>query len=84
MIEEIYGVMIVPLIIAMVALAVASGMPKKYGGILALALGAAIGMAYGLTEAGWTVLQCIIVGAALGLSASGFYSTQKNVREKTK
>ncbi|MCG8402698.1 MAG: hypothetical protein MJA84_14080 [Firmicutes bacterium] len=81
MIESMYGVMVVPLIIGLVALFVGAGLPKKWGGLLALGVGLLIGVAYGLTEAGWTILQSLIIGAALGLSASGLYSTQKNVRE---
>ena len=81
MTEQMYGVSIVLLIIGLVALATQVGLPKKYGGLLALAAGVAIGVAYGLTEAGWTIMKSIIVGASLGLSASGLYSTQKNARE---
>lgn len=77
----LYGVAIVPLIIALVQLTKGIVNPK-YAGVLAWVIGVAIGLAYGLTEAGWTALQSIVVGSALGLTAAGLYSTQKNVRDK--
>lgn len=76
----IYGVAIVPLIIAIVQLFKGIINPK-YAGVLAWAIGVIIGLAYGLTEGNWTILQSIIIGSALGLTAAGLYSTQKNVRE---
>ena len=81
MLEALYGVAIVPLIIALVKMATSTGLPKKYGAVAALVLGVTIGTAYGLTEAGWTTLQCVMVGSALGLSASGLYSGVKNIQK---
>lgn len=81
LIQTMYGVAVVPLIIAVVALAKQSGINQKYGGILALVLGLCVGFGYGLVEAGWNYLQCAIVGSALGLSAAGTYSTIKNAKE---
>ncbi len=80
--EQLYGVAILPLIIGMVALAksITDERYHKYMGLVAWALGLGTGFTYGTTE-GWPVLQCVIVGSALGLSAAGFYSTQKNARE---
>lgn len=78
---EIYGVLLVPIIIGVVQLFKMAGLAPRFAGLVALALGLIIALAYGLTEAGWTLFQCLIIGAALGLSASGLYSTQKNVRE---
>lgn len=79
--EELYGVFVVPLIIGIVALFKQAGLNQKYAGIISWLFGLAIGLAYGLTEGGWTLLQCIVVGSMLGLSASGLYSTQKNARK---
>lgn len=81
--QTIYGVALVPLIIAFVAMAKQAGLNSKYGGVLALALGVGIITGYGCMEAGWTVFKCLITGSAVGLSAAGVYSTQKNVREGT-
>lgn len=80
-IQTIYGVALVPLIIALVALAKQAGLSSKYGGVLALVLGVGIVLGYGYLEAGWTVFKCLITGGAVGLSAAGLYSTQKNARE---
>ncbi len=80
--ENLYGVGIVPLLIAVIAL-LKSIIPEefhKYMGLVAWALGLALAFAYGEQE-GWQVLQCVIVGSAVGLSAAGLYSTQKNARQ---
>ena len=71
---EIFGVSAVLLIIALVNLAKSAGFNSKYGGILAVLLGI-------LTSVGYSFFKAIITGLALGLSAAGLYSTQKNVRE---
>lgn len=78
--DELYGVAVVPLIIGMVEMAKKIINPK-YAGVLAWAIGLAIGLGYGLGEAGWTVFRSLVVGSALGLSAAGLYSTQKNVKK---
>jgi len=79
---ELYGVLVVPLLIAFVQLLKTTGLPAKFAGLVSWVVGVAVVLAYGLTEAGWTILQCVIIGSALGLSAAGLYSTQKNAREK--
>jgi len=82
MMEQIYGVVIVPLIMGVVAM-IKDVIPKgfhKYMGMAAWGLGLLIAFAYGQYE-NWGVLQRILVGSAVGLSAAGFYSTQKNARE---
>jgi len=80
--ESLYGVALVPLIIGAVGLLknVIAEKHHKYMGLVAWALGVVIAFAYGLPE-GWEVLKCIILGSAVGLSAAGLYSTQKNARE---
>lgn len=80
--ENLYGVGIVPLLIAVIAL-LKSIIPEEfhnYMGLVAWGLGLALAFAYGEQE-GWQVLQCVIVGSAVGLSAAGLYSTQKNARQ---
>lgn len=79
--EQLYGVAIVPLLVAIVELLKRTGMNGKYAGILSLALGVGVGLAYGLTEGGWTILQSLVVGAGIGLSASGLYSSVKSTNE---
>ncbi|QNB44859.1 hypothetical protein BR63_00035 [Thermanaerosceptrum fracticalcis] len=80
--ESLYGVAIVPLIIAAIALlkGIIPEPAHKYMGLVAWALGIAIAFAYGVQE-GWEPLQCVVVGSAVGLSAAGLYSAQKNARE---
>lgn len=80
--EQIYGVAVLPLIIGIVALlkGVINTQYHKYMGLVAWALGIVIGITYGVTE-GWEWLRCLMVGSAMGLSAAGFYSVQKNARE---
>lgn len=80
--ENIYGVAVVPLIIAIVAV-VKTIIPEsahKYMGLVAWLLGVLIAGAYGAQE-GWQPLQSIIIGSAVGLSAAGLYSTTKNAKE---
>lgn len=79
---ELYGVGVAGLIIAIVALlkGIIPETTHKYMGLVAWGLGLAVGFSYGLQQ-GWDVLQCVVVGSAVGLSASGFYSAQKNARE---
>lgn len=77
---EMYGVSAVVLIIAVVQLLKGAGLPAKYAGLAAVALGLAAAWGFG-APAGWPVMQIIVTGLMLGLSAAGLYSTQKNVRE---
>ncbi|KDR95892.1 hypothetical protein SAMN02745945_01834 [Peptoclostridium litorale DSM 5388] len=68
---EIYGVMAVPLITGLVQTATSVGLSKKYAPLVSLGAGMYIG-AVGFANGNLT--KGIIVGAAIGLSASGFYS----------
>ncbi len=52
----------------------------KYGGVIAVVLGIAISFGYTF-YAETEVFNAVIVGLAIGLSAAGLYSTQKNARE---
>ena len=79
--QIMYGVAIVPLIIGAVGLTKQAGLPSKYAGLVAWALGLIVSFAYGCTDGGWSLVQCGIIGSALGLTAAGLYSTQKNARE---
>lgn len=78
---QMYGVLIVPIIMGIVQLTKNAGLNPKYSGLVAWALGVLIGLGFGLSEAQWSIMQSLIVGSGLGLSASGLYSTQKNVRQ---
>jgi len=78
---EVYGVFIVPLIIGLVEAAKRVGFPDKWSPLLSVVLG---------LIAGLTILfpsdlgQGVIVGIALGLSATGLYSGTKNIHEEVR
>lgn len=76
---EIYDVVIIPLILGIVELFKRVGVSKKVLPFIALAIGIVIGVVY-VTDFDWK--QGVLVGAMLGLSASGLYSSSKNTFEK--
>jgi len=78
---EIYGVSVVMLIVGLVQMAKGAGFPSKYAGLLAVALGVIASVGYTLFQ-DTPVFKAVIIGLAMGLSASGLYSTQKSIREK--
>jgi hypothetical protein len=82
--EQVYGVVTVALVMGLVEL-VKKEIPatQKYAGLMSLGVGIALGFAYGLKQ-GWDPLQCLVVGASVGLSASGLYSGVKNASEAMK
>ena len=57
-----------------------AGVSKKLLPFIAVILGIAIGVVY-VTDFDWK--QGVLVGAMLGLSASGLYSSSKNTFEKS-
>ena len=76
----IYGVSVVVVLMGVVELLKQLGLPSKYGGITAVGLGIAISVGYSLF-ADSLLFQAVITGLALGLTASGLYSTTKNTLE---
>lgn len=78
---EIYDVAIAPLILGIVELMKKLGLPGKFSGLVATILGIVIGILYLYPE---NVLQGILVGMSMGLTASGLYSTTKNTVEGIK
>lgn len=78
---EIYDVVIAPLILGIVELMKKLGLPGKFSGLVATILGIVIGILYLYPE---NVLQGILVGMSMGLTASGLYSTTKNTVEGIK
>lgn len=73
---EIFGVSAVLVIIGLVQLAKALGLPTRFAGVAAVILGvlASLGYTY-YAEAPW--LQAVVIGLAIGLSAAGLYSGAK-------
>lgn len=78
--EEFYGVFVVPLIVGIVGVLKQLGLKQKIAGLVAWLVGVFFGLLYGWVDGDWSFAKAIIVGSAMGLSASGLYSTQKNVR----
>lgn len=78
---EIYGVFIVPLIIGMVEIVKRAGLPSKWSPVFAVVLGLLAGMLLLFPE---DIRQGVVVGLALGLSATGLYSGTKNIHEEVK
>ncbi len=80
---ELYGVSAVLVIIGLVQLAKQVGLPSKYGGLLAVALGVGVALGYAY-YAEIAAFRAVVTGLALGLSAAGLYSTTKNATEPAK
>lgn len=77
---EVYDVALIPLILALVELLKGLGLQKKFLPVASVLFGLAAGIFYvypGDVKGG------IIVGLMLGLSASGLYSSGKNMLEKS-
>lgn len=79
--QELYGIAIIPLLVGLVDLIKKIGLPDKLAPLVSLSLGLGLMFVYGLTEADWTVLQCVVTGTFLGLSTVGLYSGVKNVAQ---
>lgn len=75
---ELYDVALVPLILGVVEVFKRVGLPAKFSPLVAMFLGIALGIFYLDVAA----KEGIIIGLALGLSASGLYSGTKNMIEK--
>jgi uncharacterized membrane protein HdeD (DUF308 family) len=78
---EIYDVAIIPLIVGIVELFKRIGVPSKFCGLLSAFIGVLIGVFYLFPT---NLAQGILVGLAMGLGASGLYSTTKNTIEGIK
>lgn len=75
----LYDVVLIPLIVGIVEVFKRAGVPKKFLPLISLILGILVGVIY-VTDFEWK--QGILVGAMLGLAASGLYSSSKNTFEK--
>lgn len=77
---EIYDVVLIPLIMGIVELFKKAGVSRKILPFIALVIGIVVGVVY-VTDFDWK--QGVLVGAMLGLSSSGLYSSSKNTLEKS-
>lgn len=71
----IYDVALIPATMGLVEVAKSAGLPSKYAPIVSLAVGTCLGIATSLDNIG----RGVIVGIAIGLSASGLYSGTKTL-----
>lgn len=71
---DVYGVAIIPVIMALVAFAKMLGLPTKYTPLLSLILGIVAAMVY-VAPGDWR--KATFDGILIGLSASGLYSGAK-------
>lgn len=78
---EVYNIALIPLIIGLVEVIKQIGLPKKYSALISLAFGIALGILY---LAPGDTLKGVLLGTAIGLGASGLYSTTKNTVEALK
>lgn len=74
---DIYDIAIVPLIIGIVQLCKRFGLKPKYAPFIALPVGILIGIVYFENS----IKEGVLIGVMFGLSASGLYSSSKNVME---
>ncbi|HLI29353.1 MAG TPA: hypothetical protein VKZ60_19990 [Chloroflexota bacterium] len=76
--EEIAGVAVVPLIVGLVEVAKGAGLASRWAPLLAVGLGVAISVGYGVAAPGRLAPEAIAAlglrGLALGLAAAGLYS----------
>jgi ABC-type uncharacterized transport system permease subunit len=79
---EYFQLVIIPIIIGVVEVLKRAGLPNKYSPVVSLLLGVIFGFLYVQP-----LLDGMIVGLVVGLSATGLYSGSKNVfgssRKKT-
>lgn len=78
---NVYDVSLIPLIIGLVEVVKQIGLPKKYSALVSLVFGITLGILY---IAPGDALKGILLGTAMGLGASGLYSTTKNTVEAIK
>jgi len=69
------------LVMTLVQLAKGLGFPTRWAGVLSTVIGVAGGVLWHLW-ADSELVQAIVTGLLVGLSAAGLWSTQKNVREE--
>lgn len=76
---EVYGVLFIPLIVGLVEVLKIARLPNRWLPVASLIFGLAGGIFYIEPN---NIKIGIIIGLMLGLSASGLYSSSKNMLEK--
>lgn len=76
---SVYGIALVPVVVAMVELLKRAGVPKKFSPFIAVALGIFCGFYY---LAPGEPQKAVFLGVVIGLSAIGLFSGTKNTMEE--
>lgn len=78
------GIVAVPLIVGLVEVCKRAGLPERFAPLMSMALGLGLSLGYMATTVvgtGPSPMDAVVVGLALGLSASGLYSSSKTAVE---
>lgn len=76
---EAYGIALIPVIVGLVEVLKGLGLPNKLAPVASLIFGVVAGVFYASPG---DLLGGVLIGLALGLSASGLYSGSKTVIDK--
>jgi len=71
------GIVAVPLIVGLVEVVKRAGLPERFAPLVSMALGLALSLGYMATSGDAAWMDSLVIGIALGLSASGLYSSGK-------
>lgn len=77
--DEVYGIMLIPIVLGGVEILKNIGLPQRFCPLVALAFGTVVGGVY-LSEG--DIKKGVLKGVYIGLSAVGMYSGTKNVMKK--
>lgn len=78
------GIVAVPLIVGLVEVFKRAGLPRRFAPLVSMVLGLGLSLGYmatGITGNGPSLMDSLVIGIALGLSASGLYSGGKTAIE---
>lgn len=76
---EVYGIMLIPIVLGGVEIAKNAGLPQRFCPIAALTLGILLG---GIYLSDGNLKQGVLKGIYIGLSSVGMYSGTKNMMRK--
>ena len=74
--SEVYGIMLIPIVLGGVEILKNIGLPQRFCPLAALSLGVILG---GVYLANGDIKQGVLKGVYIGLSSVGMYSGTKNV-----
>ena len=79
--QILFGIAVVPAVVGLVEVGKDLGLPTRAAPAAAVAFGVLASMAQ-LYAGTWPWIQAVVLGVALGLSASGLYSGAKTIAAK--